>query len=127
MVAMASKGVAAGTSTPPAAARALPSGDDYRAALKLEADAQVARHGGKYADAAAMYRQAAGLRRSAGDRSDAAWDLAHAVECFAAVGMFEDGFRARDELVNTYPSEVTAISAAMRALREVDSVPAAKQ
>jgi len=66
------------------------------------------------------------MRREAGDQAESpAWDLAHAVECYAAAGLFEDAFRVRDQLRKLYADENTAISAANRVLREVDTTPAA--
>ncbi|HET9752886.1 MAG TPA: hypothetical protein VFP52_07985, partial [Myxococcales bacterium] len=88
----------------------------------LESSAQQARHGGNYPLAAGLYRKAAALRRSAGtDPGTSAWDLAHAVECLAAAGLFDEARQVRQELSQLHPSEVTALAAARRALREVDS------
>jgi tetratricopeptide (TPR) repeat protein len=94
------------------------------AAGAVEANAQQARHAANYALAASLYRNAAELRQRDGDASAAAWNLAHAIECLAAIGQFDEARRVRDELVRRYPGEITALSAARRALREVD-VPAA--
>jgi tetratricopeptide (TPR) repeat protein len=90
------------------------------AASGLESNAQQARHAGNYALAASLYRNAAELRQRDNDAGGAAWNLAHAVECLSAVGQFDEARRVRDELVRLYPSETTALSAARRALREVD-------
>jgi Putative zinc-finger len=91
----------------------------------LEAGAQRARHAGNYPLAAGLYRKAAALRRDAGnDPATAAWDLAHAVECLAAGGLFEEARQVGQDLSKLHPSEVDARAAARRALREVD-VPAA--
>jgi len=93
---------------------------------ELERQAQEARLGGDRASAAGLYRKAARLRREAGETSaDAAWDLAHAVECLAAIGQFDEARQVRAELSQLYPAEKSAWSAAGRALREVDP-PAAK-
>jgi len=98
------------------------------AAGGVEASAQQARHAGDYVLAASLYRQAADLRRRDNDLSAAAWDLAHAVECLSAVAQFDEARAVRDELARAYPSETGALSAARRALREVDPpVPAMKQ
>ena len=99
---------------------------DDRTAAQLEAEAQAARHAGKYALAASLYQKAAAMRREAGDQAESpAWDLTHAVECYAAAGLFDDAFRVRDQLQKLYTDEKTAISAANRVLREVDTTPAA--
>jgi tetratricopeptide (TPR) repeat protein len=95
------------------------------AAGGVEASAQQARHAGNYALAASLYRNAADLRQRAKDVGGAAWNLAHAVECLSAAGQFDEARRVRDELARTYPSETTALSAARRALREVDPPSAA--
>jgi hypothetical protein len=91
----------------------------------VEANAQQARHAGNYPLAASLYRNAADLRQRDNDAGGAAWDLAHAVECLSAVGQFDEARRVRDELARLYPSETTALSAARRALREVDPPAAA--
>jgi hypothetical protein len=99
-------------------------------AAGMEANAQQARHAGDYVLAASLYRQAADLRRRDDDRPSAAWNLAHAVECLAAVARFDEARQVRDELSRLYPGETTALSAARRALREVDvpqPLPASKQ
>ena len=91
----------------------------------LETSAQEARHAGDYARAASLYRQAAALRENDKDLSAAAWNLAHAVECLSAAGQFAEARAVRDQLARAYPSETNALSAARRALREVESpVPA---
>ena len=91
----------------------------------VEANAQQARHAGNYLAAASLYREAAAMRQRGNDSSTAAWNLAHAVECLSAAGQFDEARKVRDELVRSYPFETTAISAAARALRQVD-VPAAR-
>ena len=97
------------------------SGADVSGAAELESSAQQARHAGNYPVAAGLYRKAAALRRASGqDLPTAAWDLAHAVECLAAVGLFDEARQARQELSQFHPSETTALAAARRALREVD-------
>ncbi|HEY4884808.1 MAG TPA: zf-HC2 domain-containing protein [Myxococcales bacterium] len=108
----------------PAEARQLNSAAPAPAPSVVEANAQQARHAGNYALAASLYRNAAELRQRDNDAGGAAWDLAHAVECLSAVGQFDEARRLRDELARLYPSETTALSAARRALREVD-LPAA--
>jgi hypothetical protein len=92
---------------------------DAASAPQLELRAGSARRSGNYTLAAGLYRQAA-LGR-AGDESSAAWDLAHAVECLAAAGSFDEARRVRDELAQSYASQTAALSAAGHALREVDS------
>ena len=92
----------------------------------VEANAQQARHAGNYLAAASLYREAAAMRQRGNDSSTAAWNLAHAVECLSAAGQFDEARKVRDELVRLYPSETTALSAAARALRQVD-VPAASR
>lgn len=82
----------------------------------LEKQAQDARHAGRYLDAAALYRSAAPLRAGA---QSAAWDLAHAVECLAAAGSFEEASQVREELRRLHPDGSEPIAAADRALREV--------
>jgi len=96
-------------------------------AESLEKRAEQARHAGNFALAAGLYRKAAAQRReeAAANSSAAAWDLAHAVECLAAAGQFDDAKRVRDELIKSYPSEDTAFYAAARALREVEAAPPA--
>src|SRR6266403_1702381 len=121
--------VAAATDPAGAAARAearqLTSAAPAPAPSALEANAQQARHAGNYALAASLYRNAAELRQRDNDAGGAAWNLAHAVECLSAVGQFDEARRVRDELARVYPSETTALSAARRALREVDPPAAA--
>ena len=109
----------------PAEAGQLKSAAPAPAASALEANAQQARHAGNYALAASLYRNAAELRQRDNDAGGAAWNLAHAVECLSAVGQFDEARRVRDELARLYPSEATALSAARRALREVDPPAAA--
>lgn len=91
----------------------------------IESNAQQARHAGDYLLAATLYRNAAELRQRENDSGTAAWDLAHAVECLSAVGQFDEARRVRDDLLRLYPSELTALSAARRALREVELAPPA--
>ena len=122
---------ATGSAVPaaPAEARQMQSAAPAPAASGVEANAQQARHAGSYALAASLYRNAAELRQRDNDAGGAAWNLAHAVECLSAVGQFDEARRVRDELARLYPSETTALSAARRALREVDppaAVPAQK-
>ncbi|MGZ6142220.1 MAG: anti-sigma factor family protein [Myxococcales bacterium] len=96
-------------------------------ALAVEAEAQRHRHAGRYGLAATMYQQAAKLPRAPGDQAESpAWDLAHAVECLAAAGMFDEARQVREQLTQLYPSEKTAYSAAGRALREVELAPASR-
>jgi tetratricopeptide (TPR) repeat protein len=95
----------------------------------LEKRAEDARHGGNFPLAAGLYRQAAALHRNDAtpNASAAAWDLAHAVECLAASGQFDEAKKVRDELIKLYPSEDSAFFAASRALREVETTqPASK-
>lgn len=128
--AQASYGAARSKSEPaPAAARpAVSASVDAPGPDRLEASAQEARHGGNYPLAAAIYRKAAALRRSQDkDDATAAWDLAHAVECLAAAGSFDDAREVRNELAQLYPAHATPLSAARRALREVDPPVPAKQ
>jgi len=101
-----------------------PAASPRPAAGGIEADAQQARHAGNYALAASLYRSAAEMRRLENDPGAAAWNLAHAVECLSAVAQFDEARRVRDDLAKLYPSEAGALSAARRALREVD--PAAR-
>ena len=105
------------TSSATAGARAQAPG-----AADLERQAQEARHGGSYPLAALLYRRAAGLRHDEAPLgNEGAWDLAHAVECLAAAGSFDEARVVRDELARLYPAEPGAFAAAGRALREVDS------
>jgi hypothetical protein len=101
------------------------------AAGEMEAYAQQARHAGNYTLAASLYRNAADARRRDGDAPSAAWNLAHAVECLSAMALFDEARQVREELTRLYPSEAAPLSAARRALREVDvpsqSAPASKQ
>jgi tetratricopeptide (TPR) repeat protein len=98
-----------------------------QSAEQLEMLAQEARHRGDYPRAASLYRSAADLRHAQEAESPAAaWDLAHAVECFAADGRFDEARQIRDELSRLYPSQSTAFAAAGRALRSVDG-PASEQ
>jgi putative zinc finger protein len=91
----------------------------------IERQAEEARHSGDYARAAALYREAATTLGSAGPSgARAAWDLAHAVECLAALGRFDEAKQVRAQLQQLYPSESSAFSAARRALREVDGAQA---
>ena len=90
-------------------------------ASAVEANAQQARHAGNYLVAASLYREAAAMRQRDNDLGIAAWNLAHAVECLSAAGHFDEARKVREELASSYPSETTAISAAARALREVDA------
>jgi Putative zinc-finger len=91
-----------------------------------ESSAQQARHAGNYVLAADLYRRAAEARQRDKDAATAAWNLAHAVECLSAAGRFEEARQVRDELARTYPTEATALSAARRALREVEPAPAVR-
>jgi tetratricopeptide (TPR) repeat protein len=91
----------------------------------LEAGAQDARHAANYLKAASLYREAATLRRRENDPSAAAWNLAHAVECLAAIGRFDEARQVRDELVRLFPAETGPQSAARRVLREVEPPPVA--
>jgi hypothetical protein len=100
----------AGAATPPKAAG-------------IEASAQQARHAANYVLAASLYRSAAEARQEEGDAAAAAWNLAHAVECLAAAGRFDEARQVREELTRLHPSETTAIAAARRALREVEPPP----
>jgi hypothetical protein len=96
-------------------------------AAAMEADAQQARHSANYLQAASLYRDAATLRRRENDPTAAAWNLAHAVECLAAVGRFDEARQIRDELSRLFPAESGPLSAARRALREVEpTVPASR-
>jgi tetratricopeptide (TPR) repeat protein len=111
------------SSSPAASAESRPAKEaeaPVLAAGGIESNAQQARHAGNYLLAAALYRNAAEMRQRENDAGTAAWDLAHAVECLSAVGQFDEARRVRDELLRLYPSELTALSAARRALREVD-------
>ena len=95
-------------------------------AASVESSAQQARHGGDYVLAASLYRRAAALRQAAGDSANAAWNLAHAVECLSASGQFAEARGVREELSRSFPGESGALAAARRALREVEpAVPAA--
>jgi putative zinc finger protein len=115
---------AAARSLPAVGAAVSPPAAEAEDPADLESSAQQARHGGNYPLAAGLYRKASALRRSAGkDPGTSAWDLAHAVECLAAAGLFDEARQVRQELSQLHPSETTALAAARRALREVD-VPA---
>lgn len=94
----------------------------------LEQRAREVRHAADYAQAALLYRRAAELHRARGAAtSAAAWDLAHAVECLAASGQFDEARAVRDELSASYPGEETARAAAVRVLRTVEpAAPAAR-
>jgi len=108
-----------------AAASSAAPANDAAAPARLEESAQRARHAGNYPLAAGFYREAAALRRGEDkDPASAAWDLAHAVECLAAAGLFDEARQVREELSRLYPGQDTAQAAARRALREVDVVPA---
>ncbi len=110
--------IAATTATPPVA----PVAKGSRSAAEVEEQAQEARHGGSYPLAAALYREAASLRRAeAPQGTEAAWDLAHAVECLAAAGRFDEARGVRDELAKLSSTAPGAFAAAGRALREVDA------
>jgi hypothetical protein len=87
--------------------------------VELEKEAQDARHRGAYSLAASLYRRAAYLRGAGSP--EGAWNLAHAVECLAAAGYFDEAREMRAELFRLHPNERTAYSAANRALREVDA------
>lgn len=106
-----------GAAVPPAQAKAqaqqleAPAAD----AASVEQRAASARRGGAYAAAGVLYRQAAGLRGARGDADGAGWDLAHAVECFAAAGDFAQARKARRELQRS--GSAAAQGAADRALR----------
>ncbi|HUJ28450.1 MAG TPA: zf-HC2 domain-containing protein [Myxococcales bacterium] len=109
-------------SAPRPAAKAAAAAQDPGA---LERRAEDARHAGNYSLAAGLYRRAAALQAEAAtpNAGAAAWDLAHAVECLAAEGQFDEARKVRDELVRLYPSEDTAFYAAQRALREAPNAP----
>jgi hypothetical protein len=125
-------GVVGGTVAPsaqfaPPARRSASNLAGVPAAGEIEASAQQARHAGEYSRAASLYRQAAALRERDQDPAAAAWNLAHAVECLSAAGQFDDARTVRDDLARAYPSETSALSAARRALREVEpATPAAR-
>jgi tetratricopeptide (TPR) repeat protein len=89
--------------------------------VDLEHRAEAARHEGNYALAAGLYREAASSHHY--NSKAAAWDLAHAVECLAASGSFDEARGVRDQLQRVFPTEITAFAAARRALREVDVNP----
>jgi hypothetical protein len=101
--------------------------EDVNAGL-LESRAQEARRSGNYTLAASNYRRAAALRQAATDKDSgtAAWDLTHAVECLAAVGLFDEARLVAAELLRLYPTESAAVTQANRALRPGD-LPAAAQ
>jgi len=122
-----SPGAAAAVESAPAAAGRSAVASPAVAASGYESSAQQARHAGNYLLAADLYRRAADARRQEKDLGSAAWNLAHAVECLSAAGRFDDARQVRDELGRTYPAEATALSAARRALREVEPAqPAAR-
>ena len=111
--------IAATAAAPPVAP---PVAKVSRSAAEVEQQAQEARHGGSYPLAAALYREAASLRRAEGQQgAEAAWDLAHAVECLAAAGRFDEARGVRDELAKLSSTAPGAFAAAGRALREVDA------
>jgi hypothetical protein len=124
-VAVASRGLgdAPASGPPPAAERQKIAAAPALSAGGMETNAQQARHAGNYPLAASLYRNAADLRQNDNDPAAAAWNLAHAVECLAAVGQFDEARQVRDELGRRYPAETIPLSAARRALREID-VPA---
>ena len=110
------------SASPPVATPAAKALAPAPSAAELEQQAQEARHGGGYPLAAALYRKAAELRRAeAPQGNEGAWDLAHAVECLAAAGRFDEAGTVRDQLAKLYPSESGAFAAAGRVLREVDA------
>jgi hypothetical protein len=102
---------------------AMPEGSVAQAvsADAVEANAQQARHAANYLQAASLYRDAATLRRRQNDPAGAAWNLAHAVECLAAVGRFDEARQVRDELVRLFPAESAPLSAVRRALRDAEA------
>ena len=89
---------------------------------QLEDDASAARRAGDYARAAALYKQAAALRTSASP-AQAAWDMAHAVECLAAGGNVADAIETRQELLRSFPQQRGPRAAADSALRAVPLPP----
>jgi tetratricopeptide (TPR) repeat protein len=89
-----------------------------RSADALEDAATVARRAGDYAGAAALYRQAAALRKDSAPEL-AAWNLAHAVECLAAGGNVAEAVAVRRELFRSYPDQQAPRAAANSALRSV--------
>ena len=99
-----------GVATPAAGAR--PDAD------RVEDEASAARRGGDYPRAAVLYRQASALRRDS-DPARSAWDLAHAVECLAAGGQFDDAIATRKELLRVFPGQTGPKAAADSALRSV--------
>jgi hypothetical protein len=108
----------AASSVARAAKAAVPPSEDP---IDLEHRAETARHDGNYALAAGLYREAASSHHY--NSKAAAWDLAHAVECLAASGSFDEARNVRDQLQRVFPTEITAFAAARRALREVDVSP----
>lgn len=122
-IAMAQKAAPQAVSAAPAAAEPAEKSAEKplarsETAAQLEQQAQEARRGGDYPLAATLYRRAADLRRAAASPgNEGAWDLAHAVECLAAAGRFDEGRTVRDELARLYPAESGAFAAARRALR----------
>jgi hypothetical protein len=122
-----SAAASAPAAAPPPAKVAAASASEARAvsqppAADLERRAESARHAGNYPLAAGLYRQAAAHRKD--DPGDAAWDLAHAIECLSAAGSFDEARSVREELLRDYPGQKNAASAASRALREVEATPA---
>ncbi len=89
----------------------------------MEDAARKSRREGNYALAAAQYRKAAQLRRDGSDASAPAWDLAHAVECLSAISQWDEARRVRRDLLQLYPAEQSAASAAARALRPAELAP----
>ncbi len=85
---------------------------------QIEEQASAARRRGDYARAAVLYREASALRRPS-EPARAAWDLAHAVECLAAGGQFDEAVAARRELLRAFPDHSGPKAAADSALRSV--------
>lgn len=84
----------------------------------VEKDAAAARLSGNYPLAAQLFHRAAELRLHArsSDHSTTAWDLAHAVQCLASAGSFDEARTLRSELARYFPGEAGPIAAAQAAL-----------
>jgi hypothetical protein len=105
-------------SPPPAPAAKKAEQAQPRSADAVESDASTARRAGEYSRAAALYREAAALRKDSAPQQ-AAWNLAHAVECLAAGGNVAEAIAVRKELLRSFPDQQGPRAAANSALRFV--------
>ncbi len=105
---------AAVSAAPPAPPPPVPVAAEF-----VEQEAAAARLAGDYPRAAELFRRAAQTRidSKSKNQNTTAWDLAHAVQCLASAGSFDEGRKVRSYLARLFPGEEGPIAAASRALQ----------